>query len=149
MKPLLLTLLLFPLSLFATQPIKNSVSIFNILLNCPTEENMEQICQQYGFNYEGEKCGFVAYSCGDGTLTRFKMKNLDSNITVPVIKTTTFKNKKEITQLLKSLDFQKEGGHYIKGHKYGRTQQKVTLSENKKDKTITLVCTKILTTNPY
>lgn len=142
---IVITILAFTFSVSAQQLIKNPLSIFNILLSCPTEESMIKTCEQYGFKQQDPQSGYNVYSFEDETTVQFKMDSIGKNRWFPLIKITTPENKKYIEKLLKNLSFekQKEKDTYLKGHKYGPTRQKVTLIKNK-NKTFTLVCTKIL-----
>ena len=142
---IIITILFFPLFSLATHQMKSAATLFNTLINCSSEKEMTEICQEKGLKYEGCQDGFQNYSYSDGTTIQFKMDSIASDLTVPLIKTTVRDNKKNVEAMINSLRYIKNKDKYIRGHKYGRTQETVILETHPKDKTITIICTKVKT----
>ena len=140
---LIITILFFPLFSLATHQMKSAATLFNTLINCSSEKEMKEICQDKGLKYEGCHDGFQNYSYSDGTTIQFKMDSIAPDLTVPLIKTTVRDNKKNVEAMINSLRFIKGKDNYTRGHKYGRTQETIILEIHPKEKTITIICTRI------
>ena len=149
MKKVLLIFFLLPLSLLAakrssTIELQSAATLFNVLLDCPTEQKMAEICQSYKMTPLPSSDGFQAYQYKDGTVIRFKMEPNDTGKTLPVVEVQTNDSHKKLVKLLSSIGYTKEGNRYIKGHRFGKTLSVVTLRNS--GKTLTLKATKVLNT---
>lgn len=129
---------------FAVQKpqMKNQVYLFNLLIDCPTEQSMKEICVSEGLIEQPSQDGFGIFTYRDGTEIRFKIEKQDDKKSAPYIEVKTRQNKKEIEKILIKLGYRKEGNKYFKGSEFANRQTVCQICNYKNEYDKTLIFTK-------
>ena len=88
--------------------VDNPIYLGFLLIDEPTTETMNDICQYYGLTPESTTDGYTAYRATDGTLIRFKQSD-DPTVGVNgnLIEIQTKASQKTLNKILSSLNYTK------------------------------------------
>ena len=131
MKRLLLVVLVslfVQLGLFAqSRSISDPVYFGMMLIDQPSADQMEKICDYYDLREQSEIDGYRVFQHSDGTELRVRTDMIGSKYK-PVVKVYTNKSSKEIDQILNDASYHKESGGYFKGTKFEMRRTKCTVN---------------------
>ena len=118
-----------------TVNLQNSLSIFNTLVDCTSEDQMIKKCNFYKFKDLGIHDDFYVYEAPDGNTIRFRIDRKENGQQIPVIEIITTQNRNKIEKHLTKMGYKKEGKIYIRSHKYGITQTYCKIEKADSNKT--------------
>ena len=131
MKHLILVLFIsvfMQIGLFAqSKAISDPVYFGMMLIDQPSADQMEKICDYYDLREQPEIDGYRVFQHSDGTELRFLTDMIGSKYQ-PVVKVYTNKSGKEIDQILNDASYHKEKGVYFKGTKFEMRRTKCTVN---------------------
>ena len=88
-------------------------------MSCPSEDEMKDLCNYYGFAENQNENGFYSYTHPDGTTILFKMEgNGIYREGSPSVEIRTNKSKEEVKKILSNIGYSKQGSKYIRGSKH-------------------------------
>ena len=133
---LLLSFLISIFSGFAQKiQLENSLSIFNTLVDCTSEDQMIKKCTFYKFKDRGMHDDFYVYEAPDGNTIRFRIDRKENGQQIPVIEIITTQNRNKIEKHLTKMGYKKEGKIYVRSHKYGITNTYCKIEKADSNKT--------------
>ena len=128
----LLALFLQVVSFAQSSSLKNPVYLGMILIDLPSVEKMQSVCEQYDLTEKPETDGYKVYRHSNGTEFRFRADKIAGKY-LPKVIVVTKENQKSIDKMMHDAKYTKESGGYVKGTKYEmrRTKCKVSGGLNK------------------
>ena len=128
----LLAFFLQVVSFAQSSSLKNPLYLGMILIDLPSVEKMQSVCDYYDLTEEPEMDGYKVYRHTNGTEFRFRVDNIAGKYQPKVI-VVTKENQKSIDKMMHEAKYTKESGGYVKGTKYEmrRTKCKVSGGLNK------------------
>ena len=128
----LLALFMQVVSFAQSNSLKNPVYLGMILIDLPSVEKMQSVCEYYDLTEEPEMDGYKVYRHSNGTEFRFRADKIAGKY-LPKVIVVTKENQKSIDRIIHDAGYKKESGGYVKGTKYEmrRTKCKVSGGLNK------------------
>ena len=123
----LLALFMQVVSFAQSSSLKNPVYLGMILVDQPSIEKMQSVCEFYDLTEEPETDGYKVYRHSDGTEFRFRADKIAGKYQPKVIVVTKV-NQKLIDKMLHDARYTKESGGYVKGTKFEQRRTKCKVS---------------------
>ena len=107
--------------------LKNPLYLGMILIDLPSVEKMESVCEHYDLTEEPEIDGYKVYRHSNGTEFRFRADKIAGKY-LPKVIVVTKENQKSIDKMMHDAKYTKESGGYVKGTKYEMRRTKCKVS---------------------
>lgn len=117
-------LLLFTsISLCAQKTLSSPVHLITTLMDCPSQEKMEKVCNYYECTQTEDRDGFKTFTFPDGSVLKCKVDPDSTSRQVPTLSITSKDSKKQIEKILLQQRFEKiSSNEFRKGSIHAKSQ---------------------------